>query len=142
MASDKVHVYNPRKTTTVLGGSHIVTGFSEDSFVSVEPDGDGNKYDQGCDGETVISVDPTDVHKISLKLQQTSETNAYLNTQYEKLKNGEGGVFAVQTSDLLGKEQFSANNCFVSKRAKWERGKDQKERDWEIVALDAKFETT
>ena len=41
------------KKVTVTAGYHIVTGFAEDSFVSIEETGDGVQSVAGADGEAI-----------------------------------------------------------------------------------------
>lgn len=43
-----VKTYNP-KEINIAFGSHIVTGYAEDSFVSIEPSGDGTTKKVGAD---------------------------------------------------------------------------------------------
>lgn len=131
--------YNPKQVVITLGASHIVTGYSDDSFIAAEPEGDGTSYHQGADGEVVVSVSPNDCWKISLKLQQTSPTNKWLQTKADKMKKDGKGFFPILVQDLLGKEELKSNYAWVSKPAKWERGKDQKERDWEIIAAEVDY---
>ena len=46
MAS-KIKTYNA-KEVTIACGSHIVTGVADDSFVSIEPNGEGITKKVGC----------------------------------------------------------------------------------------------
>lgn len=39
----RVTTYNPKKVTLALG-NHIASGFADDSFIVIEPAGDGNSY--------------------------------------------------------------------------------------------------
>ena len=52
-----VKTYNSRLVTVALG-THSVTGFADDSFITVEPLGDGVTSKSGCDGEVARAVDP------------------------------------------------------------------------------------
>ena len=51
----KITTYNPRKITCAFG-SHIVAGFADDSFISIEAAGDGTSYVVGADGEIAINI--------------------------------------------------------------------------------------
>ncbi len=46
------------KEVTISCGSHLCTGVADDSFVSIEPGGDGITYKYGCDGEIARAVSP------------------------------------------------------------------------------------
>ena len=80
-----VTTYNPKKVTCSLG-RHIVSGFADDSFINIEPAGDGTSYVAGADGEIVRSIDPSKIYTVKIALLQTSKTNAYLQTMYDKDK--------------------------------------------------------
>ena len=77
-----VKTYNPKKVTCSLG-RHIVSGYADDSMITVEFAGDGTSYVAGADGEIVRSIDPTEIFKLKLAVQQTSSTNAYLQKMFD-----------------------------------------------------------
>lgn len=132
-----VTIYNPRKITMSLG-KHIASGFADDSFISIEPAGDGNSYIIGADGEVVISVDPSSVYTVKISLLQNSKTNSYLNNMYEKMKSGGTGLFNVTIKDLIGNDKFTGSKGFISKPASKSYGKTASNREWEIVVVDGK----
>lgn len=134
----KVTTYNPRKVTCSLG-THIVSGFADDSFISIEPAGDGTSYVVGADGEVARSIDPSKVYTVKLSLLQASATNAYLQNMYDKDKNDGSGTFSVNINDILGEEKFTGSVAWVSKPASWARGKAQGNREWEIVVGEGDF---
>lgn len=132
-----VTTYNPKKITLSLG-NHIASGFADDSFITIEPAGDGNSYVVGADGEVVISVDPSSVYTVKLALLQRSKSNKYLNTMYEKMKSGGNGLFNVNLKDLIGKDKFTGSKAFVTKPASKGFGKAATNREWEIIVVDGK----
>lgn len=134
----EVKTYNPKKVTCALG-RHIASGFADDSFINIEPAGDGTSYVVGADGEIVRSVDPSTVYTIKLTLLQTSATNKYLQTMYDKDKKDGSGTFNVNIADLLGNEKFTGAIAWVTKPAAWGRGKAQGNREWEIVVGEGDF---
>lgn len=134
----KVTTYNPRKVTCALG-THIVSGFADDSFISIESAGDGTSYVVGADGEVARSIDPSKVYTVKISLLQSSETNAYLQKMYDKDKNDGSGTFSVNINDILGEEKFTGATAWVSKPASWARGKAQSNREWEIVVGEGDF---
>lgn len=134
----KVTTYNPKKVTCSLG-RHIASGFADDSFISIEPAGDGTSYVVGADGEIARSIDPSKVYTVKLALLQASATNAYLQKMYEKDKKDGSGTFSVNINDILGKEKFVGAVAWVTKPASWARGKAQGNREWEIVVGEGDF---
>lgn len=133
-----VYTYNPKKVTCAFG-RHIATGFADDSFITIEPAGDGTTYVSGADGEVVRSIDPSSTYTIKLSLQQTSKTNAYLQKKVDKDKKDGKGTFSVNINDILGKEKFVGGIAWVTKPASFVRGKAQNNREWEIVVCDGQF---
>lgn len=133
-----VTTYNPKKVTVALS-NHIVSGFADDSMVTVEFAGDGTSYVAGADGEIVRSIDPSEIYTLKLAVQQTSKTNAYLQNMYDKDKKDGTGTFSVNVNDLLGKEKFVGEVAWVTKPASFVRGKSQNNREWEIVVGKGQF---
>ena len=136
--SKRVTTYDPKQVTCALG-SHIVSGWADDSFITIEPVGDGISYVQGCDGEIARSVDPSTMYTVKLSVLQASATNAYLNKQLEKDRTNGTGTFPITVKDILGSEKFYGSVAWVSKAASWQRGKAQNNREWEITVGHGKF---
>ena len=134
----EVDTYNPRKVTCALG-RHIVSGFADDSMITVEFAGDGTSYVSGADGEIVRSIDPTEIYTLKMSLQQTSRTNEYLQNMYDRDRNDGGGTFSVNVNDILGREKFVGGMAWVTKPASWVRGKTQNNREWELVVANGQF---
>ena len=134
----KVTSYNPKKVTCALG-KHIASGFADDSFITIEPAGDGTSYVVGADGEIARSIDPSSVYTVKLSLLQASSTSSYLQKMYDKDKSDGTGTFSVNIADLLGDEKFTGSVAWVTKPASWGRGKQQSNREWEIVVGEGQF---
>ena len=71
----KVKTYNPKEVLIALG-SHIVTGYAEDSFVSIDPSGDGTTKKTGCDGEVTRSISPDKSYTVKVTLDQMSDSKS------------------------------------------------------------------
>ena len=132
----KVKTYNP-KEVTIACGSHIVTGIADDSFVSIEPNGEGISKKVGCDGEIVRSVSPDNTFKVKISLLQTSESNAYFSNMVDVDRETGEGMFPVLIKDLKGGTVFSTESAWVTKKASLTRGKADNNREWEIDTGDA-----
>lgn len=127
----KVSTYNPKEVTCALG-THIAGGFAEDSFIAIDPSGDGVTKKVGCDGEVVRTVSPDDTYVIKLSLLQTSATNAFLEEQLKKDRKNGNGMFAVLIKDLKGGLVFSADAAWAIRSASRTFGKEAGNREWEI----------
>ena len=133
----RVTTYNPKKVSLALG-SHIASGFADDSFIVIEPAGDGNSHIVGADGEVCVSVDPSSVYTVKVSVLQNSKTNSYFRQMYEKMKSSGNGFFSVTIKDLVGKEKFSGATAWITKPAGKTYGKAQNNREWEIVVAEGK----
>ena len=127
----KVHTYNPKEVTCALG-THYAQGYSEDSFISIDPSGDGVTKKVGCDGEVVRSISPDDTFVVKLSLQQTSATNAFLEERLKMDRKDGSGVFPILIKDLKGGLVFESNAAWPVRSASRAFGKEAGNREWEI----------
>lgn len=134
--SSEVKTYNP-KEITIACGSHIVTGIADDSFISIEANGDGITKKVGCDGEIVRSVSPDNTYKVKITLLQTSDSNAWFSNQVDVDRDTGEGTFPVLIKDLKGGLVFSTDAAWCTKKAAVTRGKSDNNREWEIDTGDA-----
>ena len=129
--SKKIKTYNP-KEVTVSCGSHIVEGFADDSFISIEPNGDGITKKVGCDGEIARAVSPDDTYKVKIVLLQTSDTSSFFSKMLDMDRDTGEGMFPILIKDLKGGEVFSTEAAWVVKKSPLNRGKDTNNREWEL----------
>ena len=137
--SSKINTYNP-KEVTVACGSHIVTGYADDTFISIEANGDGITKKVGCDGEIVRAVSPDNTFKITLTLLQTSDSNAWFSQMCDRDRDTGDGMFPILIKDLKGGLVFSTEAAWCTKKASITRGKESSNREWEIDTGDAVFD--
>lgn len=126
-----IKTYNP-KEITIACGNHIITGYAEDSFVAIDPNGDGITKKVGCDGEIVRSINPDDTSVIKISLLQTSESNSWLQARYNEDKKTGNGMFPVLIKDLKGGMVFSSDAAWAIKPTSRTYGKEAGNREWEI----------
>jgi len=132
-----VKTYDPKKILISLG-SHIVTGYSDSTFVSIEPNGDGITSKTGCDGEKVRSIDPDASATISLTLLQTSPTVAFCQSMYDKDRATSGeGTFPILVKDLKGGLVFSAATAWIVNVPSREFAKEDSDREIQIETGEA-----
>ena len=94
-----VKTYNSRLVTVALG-THSVSGFADDSVISIEAVGDGVSSKSGCDGEVARAIDPNEQYSVKITLLQTSNTNAFLQAMYNTDKANGDGTFPVSYTHL------------------------------------------
>ena len=128
--------YNSKEVLVALG-SHSVTGYADDSFVTIEPNGDGIMKKVGCDGEVARAISPDSTYKVKIALLQTSPTNSFLQNKFDLDRQTGDGTFPVLIKDLKGGLIFSADAAWVVKPPSRAYGKDTNNREWEIDTGDA-----
>lgn len=126
-----LYTYSAEKVIIALG-SHVVTGYADDSFINVESASDGTTMKVGCDGSVNRSISPNKAYNIKIALQQNSPTNAFLSNRYDMDQENGDGHFPIIIKDLMGNEQFSSDVAWVNKPAAWGRGKEATNREWEL----------
>lgn len=134
----QIKTYNPKEITIALG-NHIVTGFAEDSFVQIDPNGDGVTKKVGCDGEVARSLSPDSTYVIKIVVMQTSETNSFLQERHAQDKKEGNGMFPVLIKDLKGGLVFSADSGWAVRPASRSYGREVGNREWEIHTGDGEL---
>lgn len=131
-----VKTYNP-KEVTVAFGNHIVTGFADDSFISIEQNGDGITKVVGCDGEIARSISPDGTYKVKISLLQTSGSNSVFQNAYLLDRETGDGLQPLLIKDLKGGMVFSTDAAWVIKSVSRTYGNKQNNREWELETGDA-----
>ena len=131
MASKKIKTYNPKEVTIALG-THIGSGYADDSFITIDPNGDGITKKVGCDGEIVRSISPDDTYIVKFVVLQTSDTNAFLQEKYNQDQKTGDGMFPLLIKDLKGGMVFSTDAAWAAKPASRGYGKESSNREWEL----------
>lgn len=126
-----IRTYNPKKVTVSLG-NHIAKGFADDTFIAIDPSGDGITKKVGCDGEIVRSVSPDDSYVVKVSLLQTSPTTAYLEERLAADRETGNGLFPILIKDLSGTLVFSSDAAWVVRSASRGFGREAINREWEI----------
>lgn len=124
------------KRINITIGAHTVKGYAEDSFISIEPDGDGTAATAGADGEVARALSNNPLHTITLTLQQTSDSNDYLSDLLARDRaSGGAGVVPFQMVDLRGTTVVAAAQCWVVNRPTVENGSGVNNREWTLAAV-------
>lgn len=124
------------KRVSIIFGSHVVTGYAEDTFVSSEPQGDGTVSQAGADGEVARSISNNPLHRITITLQQTSRSNDYFSDVWARDRaSGGGGVQPLQIRDLRGTTLLAASQAWIVNLPTIEFGATLSDRAWVIDAV-------
>ena len=132
-----VRTFDPRQVIISLG-SHIVTGYSDGTFISIEPGGDGIVKKVGCDGEVGRGMDPDRTATMTLTLLLVSPSVGFCHEQYIRDQNTHGeGTFPVLVKDLKGGLVFSADTAWVVTPPTREFDKEMPDREIQIDCGDS-----
>lgn len=134
--ADAIKTYNP-KEVVVACGTHIVSGYADDSFISIEPNGDGITKKVGCDGEIARSISPDNTYKVKITLLQNSDSNSFFSNIADYDRATGNGLFPVLIKDLRGGLLFATEATWVIKKSPATRGKETNNREWEIDTASA-----
>ena len=134
--ADAIKTYNP-KEVVVDCGTHIVSGYADDSFISIEPNGDGITKKVGCDGEIARSISPDNTYKVKITLLQNSDSNSFFSNIADYDRATGNGLFPVLIKDLRGGLLFATEAAWVIKKSPATRGKETNNREWEIDTASA-----
>lgn len=134
--ADAIKTYNP-KEVIVACGTHIVSGYADDSFISIEPNGDGITKKVGCDGEIARSISPDNTYKVKITLLQNSDSNSFFSNIADYDRATGNGLFPVLIKDLCGGLLFATEAAWVIKKSPATRGKETNNREWEIDTASA-----
>lgn len=134
--ADAIKTYNPKEVVVVCG-THIVSGYADDSFISIEPNGDGITKKVGCDGEIARSISPDNTYKVKITLLQNSDSNSFFSNIADYDRATGNGLFPVLIKDLRGGLLFATEAAWVIKKSPATRGKETNNREWEIDTASA-----
>jgi hypothetical protein len=130
-----VRTYDPKRIIITIG-SHVVSGYAEDTFISIEETGDGVSAMAGADGEVGRSVSNNPLHDITLTVMATSPTNDYLSRLRQRDRaSGGAGVVPFTLRDLNGTTLFVASQAWVVKMPTQEYGATLGEREWALQGV-------
>lgn len=122
--------YDFRQVSVIVGG-RIMAGFAEgDDSVMVERNEDAWSLKVGADGEATRSKSNNKSGKVTLKLQQTSESNAILSAFAKADELSNSGAVPVLIKDNSGLSLHAAEQAWVIKMPSSGFGAESGEREW------------
>ena len=132
MSGSSVRTYSPDRIVVIYGGIPI-TGFAEDTFVTITPLADLSTMRVGADGEVSRSISTNKCCTMELTLQQTSPTNDQLSVFIEQDALSGGILLPLMVQDLRGRTVFVASQAWISKRPPIVFGREAGDRAWELT---------
>jgi hypothetical protein len=112
----------------------ITNWASGDDAFQAERNANLAEYEVGCDGKMVVSLSADKSGKVTIKLQQTSPANAYLNKLAAAEDYLEGFIPVVVTqADTYRGDGVASAPGFILKPANYTRGTKQNNTEWTFI---------
>jgi hypothetical protein len=127
-----LYTYNPKMVVVTIGPVRV-TGFAEDSFITVDPSTDGVTKKVGADGELVRSISPDDTYVVKIVVHKYAAINRYLELRLKADRESCNGLIpGISVDDKRGGALFNASKCWVVRSASVQYGRESGNREWEI----------
>lgn len=142
MAFNRLATFAPNDVTVILsqassGLSFIVTGFSEDSIVTIDRNAETFTTYTGADNTNTRIYNANTAATITLSLQQTSSANDILSQLYanDKASRDSSGLFSITVKDNSGRSTYFAEEAFIAVVPNSGFANSMQTRDWVIHAV-------
>lgn len=124
--------YDPTKVITVVDG-HVLTGFGEDTMVTITRAEDKRTVHIGTQGEATFVKSANDVADVTFTLAANSPSNEKLMELYRQ-----DATFSFVTQDFnySGDVSSFGSECVVRNIPDNEKGSDLNEREWTLIVAD------
>lgn len=126
-----VLTYDPKRVQVIFGAKRL-SGFADDSIISIAPHGEGMQLYVGADGEAGRSIDPDHTFEVTISLATTSKSNTYLSGVYNLDRATGKGMLPLMIKDLSGDTLFFAEQAWVSNFPEAGRGRTIDTQEWVI----------
>jgi hypothetical protein len=126
-----IDTLDPAAVISTFNG-HLLGGFMDGTYITVERDEDTWSTFTGADGEFARVRNRNKAGTVKFTLMQSSSSNDYLSTLMilDEATGAGTGVWA--TRDNLGRTVVSGADCFILKPATVEFGKEMLGREWTL----------
>lgn len=129
--------YNPKKVSVIVG-TRALSGFADGTFVQVAFDNEAFTKKVGADGEVTRSQSNDYSGKITITLDQASDSNDYLSGLAALDRASGAGVVPVLIRDAMGTTLVAVESAWVQKLADASFSKTSEDREWvlDCAAMD------
>lgn len=127
-----------KQVSTIFGG-RILQGFADGEVISVEPQSDDFTEFVGADGEVTRSKSNNNLHLVTIRLSQTSDSNDILMGFSIADKKSNAGVVPFLIKDQNGRSLISAEQAYIKRRPNMGMGVETGTREWIIALPDPDF---
>lgn len=127
--------YDPKQVAVIIGG-HIVGGYADGTFVSIERNRDAFSLSVGADGEGARAKSNDKSGRITITLQQSSASNDVLSGYATNDELNNGGQVPALVKDNNGSSLAEAVTAWVVKKPAMSFGNEIETREWIIESDD------
>lgn len=127
--------YAPSKISISVSG-HIITGYAEDTFVTIAHASDTFTKKVGADGRVSRTHSADNSGTIILTLKQTSSSNDVLSALHLADKLTLNAKFPVLVTDSNGTSKYIAGDAWIMKIPEAGYAQDEGTREWTIECSD------
>ena len=116
-----------------------ISGFGEDSAVTITPNSDHRSHKVSLDGARVVSAKMNDRSAIlKVTLMETSPSHRALLGIYrtDQASPGGAGAGGFEMRDLVNGDVESSETCWIKRRPERVVGKEVPEYEWEFILAD------
>lgn len=132
--------YAADRVKCILGGNHIASGLSKDSFIKITPNGGDFSYASGAYGEVVRSKDTSRMYTVNIVTDYGSHTDAWLKNRQKMDANSYDGMFDMVVRDLGSNPLFTGQGCTIVNQAERTYGAAAGTTSWNILVAYGDYE--
>lgn len=139
--TERLKTYAPNQVSVILthgatGITHTVTGFSEDSIVSIERNAETFTMYRGADDTKTRIFNSDSSATITVPLQQTSNSNDIFTLlyEYDRARLNSDGLFSIQIKDLTGRSVYYSDEAYIAIVPNSAFSNNMELREWVIHA--------
>ncbi len=132
-----LQTYSPEFTNVVISNeaiNHIITGYGEGTFISIEPVSERFVPVYGAKGEAYRAHNAVRAFDLTLTLSQTSHSNDVLSHLLELDRETLNGSFTLTFKDSSGTTIFTENSAYIGQEPSqsFSGGGSIETREWAI----------
>lgn len=141
MTTSRVATLSPIDVTVVIsqaGFKHVVSGYMEDSNITVERGSDSYEKHTGIDNKTSRIYKADKSGMVTLSLAQTSVSNDVLDLlqRNDAAARNSSGLFSITVKDASGRSVYHSLEAWVGKVPNSAFGSGMQGREWQIQAAE------
>jgi len=132
-----VQTYSPEFTDVIISNgdiNHVVTGFAEGTFISIDPFEDRFTPVYGAKGESYRAASAVKAFDMTMTLSQTSHSNDILTLLLQNDRESLDGTFTLTFKDSSGTTIFTEESAYIGQEPSqaFSGGGSIESREWTL----------